>query len=93
MTYIALITFIFITFTIGFYLLFARQNAIDSLLGFINLFSTSFLISYLLELRFSISFSGSLIVVLGFLFFIVILVYSLVRFEAYKTNGNSNIEG
>lgn len=93
MTYIILISLIFISFTVGFYLLFARQNAIDSLIGFASLFSTAFLVTYLLELRFSVSFSGSVIIILGFLFFVITLVYSLIRFEAYRANGNSNLEG
>jgi hypothetical protein len=75
------------------YLIFGRQNAVDILIGFFNLFLSTFLITLYLELRYKVSFGGSLLIIFGFLYFIVTVSFILIRYESYKKLGNSNLEG
>ena len=93
MNYIFLISLIMICFSMSLYLMFGRQNTIDILLGIFNLYLTTFLITYYLELRYQVSFGGTVLVVFGSLFFVISLSFILVRFESYKKYGNSNVEG
>lgn len=93
MTYIFLISMIMITFSMSIYLMFGRQNAVDILLGIINLFLSTFLISFYIELKYGVSFGGTLLSVLGFLYFFISITFILIRYESYKKYGNSNLEG
>jgi hypothetical protein len=93
MTFITLISLILITVAVTVYLIVGRQNAVDSLLSISTFFVSLSLISYYIEIKYGVSFEGSLITVFGIMTFIICIVLIFVRQKAYRVRGNSNIEG
>ncbi|GEM_PF-4665184 len=93
MTYILLISLIFITSAVSIYMMFARQNAVDSFVGLSHMFTLFVLVSHYIELIEKISFEGSLIIIFGVVFVVTALSISIIRFKQYQSSGNSNIEG
>ena len=74
-------------------MLLGRQNAVDILIGYSNLFISMFLVTYFLELKFAVGFEGSILMLLGIIFFTLASSFIITRFFSYKVKGNSNLEG
>ncbi|ATH06413.1 hypothetical protein BIY24_00170 [Halobacteriovorax marinus] len=93
MTYILLISLIFITGVVAIFMMFARQSAIDYFVSLTHFFTLFVLVSHYLELTQRVSFNGSLVIVFGLIFVVSIFTSVVIRFKHYKKTGNSNIEG
>ncbi|OUR92978.1 hypothetical protein A9Q84_20945 [Halobacteriovorax marinus] len=93
MTYISIIMLIMITMIVGIQLMFGRQNAVDFFLSLVSFFSSFVLISYLLEITKKVDFNGSLVIVFGIMFLVILITAVIVRLSSYQARGNSNIEG